>query len=508
MPGDPDEVAALGLRFQATAREITAAAQRLRTMCTDAYWDSGAGEAFRQRSVQTAGKLSAAFDRYAAAAAALGTSPMDAAPSTGSRPNYAGALDQAQAISLRALLPAQDAATTQRTTLSQLSAEYGPYLAPGALVPGADGHLPPALALVPAGAAGAATGTNIVALVSRYNAAADAITAARNLIAQAVALRDKAAGDAAGLITSVIGSDGLSDSFWDHVTNFIDVHAGVLEKISEVAGWVATVAGTLALVVGWIPIVGQALAAVLGTVALAASVVALLSDALLKIGGEGSWADLALDTIAVASFGLGRAAVGAVRDSALLARGAGRIESVNRVLDESMTSDVYLRGGEEALDDALSAAWKSDAKGFDDLGDEELKTARQHAPGSWPKWGDILRGFQPASILKDGFKDIGDLKLSNWEELGEKKTWEGARVFLGDPEIREALEGVGKLGDLSKLDSVRGFAANVSSNHNAWRLVTAPAVIADSANHVLTQGGWKDGLLHDTGLGWAAEAPG
>jgi hypothetical protein len=33
--------------------------------------------------------------------------------------------------------------------------------------------------------------------------------------------------------------------------------------ISRVAGWVATICGTLALVVGWIPIVGQALAAVL-----------------------------------------------------------------------------------------------------------------------------------------------------------------------------------------------------------------------------------------------------
>ena len=93
VPGHPDDVAALGRRFQATAQEITAAAQRLRTMCTHAYWDSGAGEAFRQQSVQTAGKLAAAFDRYSAAATALGTDPADSSPSTVKRPNYAGALD-------------------------------------------------------------------------------------------------------------------------------------------------------------------------------------------------------------------------------------------------------------------------------------------------------------------------------------------------------------------------------------------------------------------------------
>ena len=39
-----------------------------------------------------------------------------------------------------------------------------------------------------------------------------------------------------------------------------------------------------------------------------------------------------------------------------------------------------------------------------------------------------------------------------------------------------------------------------------WRLVTAPAIAADMANHILTETGWKDGFLHDTGLGWAAEA--
>ena len=47
VPGDPVEVAALGGRFQATADEIASAVRRLRTMCTDEFWDSGAGASFR-----------------------------------------------------------------------------------------------------------------------------------------------------------------------------------------------------------------------------------------------------------------------------------------------------------------------------------------------------------------------------------------------------------------------------------------------------------------------------
>ena len=103
VPGDPYEVAALGRRFRATAELISAASQRLQTMCTDEFWDSAAGAAFRQRSDDTAGKLSKAYARYEAAATALGNDPGDASPSSSARPNYAGSLEQAQTASASAL---------------------------------------------------------------------------------------------------------------------------------------------------------------------------------------------------------------------------------------------------------------------------------------------------------------------------------------------------------------------------------------------------------------------
>jgi hypothetical protein len=502
VPGDPEDIAALGRRFRATAAEIEQAASRLRAMCTDEFWDSDAGAAFRQRSDDTAGKLAKAYARYDAAATALGTDSGDTTPSTPGSPRYTGALYQAQKLSAQALLSAQDAAATQRQAMSQLHgslasaggqvlAAGGLNLAPGALTPDPSGHLP-----IRPGEPAEAT-----ALKGRYNSAADQIHAARGLLTEAEQIRDAAARNASRLINEVISRDGLTDSFWDHVTNFIDEHAGLLAAISKVAGWIATVAGTLALAVGWIPVVGQVLAAVLGTVALIASVVMLIADGLLKIGGKGSWLDIGLDVIAVASFGLGRAATGALKDSALLARSTAAEEGYKTAVSTLMEGSTWLSGGEKGLDEALPQAWDGIKQQVGEWEKSAIKKALEHAPGAWPRWGDIVRGFHPVSILREGFGDIGELKLSSWAKLGDSTTWKGARVFLGDPEIHEALAGVGKLGDLAKLDSVRGFVANVASNHSMWQYVTVPAVAVDWTNHLLAETGLKDPLLHAVGLG-------
>ncbi len=496
VPGDPEEVAVLGRRFRATAAEIEQAASRLRTMCTDEFWDSDAGTAFRQRSDDTAGKLAKVYARYHAAATALGTDPGDTTASTPANPRYAGALYEAQKLSAQALVSAQDAAAAQRQAMSQLHASLASAsgqvpvagsldLSLGALTPDSSGHLP----IRPGESA------EVTALKNRYNSAADQLNAARGLLARAGQIRDTAARNASRVISDVIGRDGLTDGFWDHVANFIDEHVGLLAAISKVAGWVATIAGTLALAVGWIPIVGQVLAAVLGTIALIASVVMLIADALLLIGGKGSWLDIALDVIAVVSFGLGRAATGAVKDSAVLARVTGRSEEFSSAVADLMSGDSWLKGGEQGLETVLPNAWKATNRAYSDLSEDAIHNAVEHAPGAWPKWGDILRGFQPVAILRDGFADAGELKVSNWAKLGDSATWEGARFFLGDPEIHEALEGVGKLGDLARLDSVRGFAANVASNHTMWQYVTVPAVAVDWTNHVLTETGLKDPLL-------------
>lgn len=208
--------------------------------------------------------------------------------------------------------------------------------------------------------------------------------------------------------------------------------------------------------------------------------------------------------IAVASFGLGRAAAGALRDSSLLARFTASSEGLKSAVSDLMEGDAWLAGGEDGLDEALPRAWGQIKQATGDWDKDEVKLAEEHAPRSWPRWGDILRGFQPTEILKDGFKDVGDLRASSWKELASTAAWKDARFFVGDPEIHKALASVDRLGDLGNLDRVRAFVANVSSNHDTWRYVTVPAVAADFANHVLTESGFKHRLLDNAGLGWAA----
>jgi hypothetical protein len=504
VPGDPEEVAGLGRRFKATAAEIEQASARLRTMCTDEFWESDAGAEFRSRSVDTAGKLAQAYERYQAAAVALGTDSGDSSGSTAASPRYAGSLQHAQQLSLQALTSAQDAAAAQRQALSQLHAAIaddasqagvpaGLNLSLGALSPDESGRLP----VRPGESA------QITTLKGHYNQAAGQLSSAQALLARAEQLRDQAAQNASALISYAIGHDGLTDGFWDHVTNFIDEHAGLLSAISRVAGWVASIAGTLALCVGWIPVIGQALAAVLGTLALIASVVALISDLLLAIGGKGSWFDVALDVIAVASFGLGRAATGAVKDSSLLARDSALKVAPSVAVITVMETPAWLEGGEEGLEEALAPMVADISTRAGQVEPKAAELARLHAPGAWPKWGAILRGFHPVSILQDGFRDVGDLKLSNWAQLGQGATWKDARFFVGDPEIHEAVEQIGKLGDWGRVDGVSSFVTNVARNHTLWDYVTVPAVATDWANHVLTQTGLKDPLLTAVGLGAA-----
>ena len=107
-----------------------------------------------------------------------------------------------------------------------------------------------------------------------------------------------------------------------------------------------------------------------------------------------------------------------------------------------MSGESWLKGGEQGLDEVLPDAWKVTNRAYSDLDQGTIRDAVEHAPGAWPKWGDVLRGFSPVSVLRDGFQDIGELKLANWAELGDSATWDGARFFIGDPEIRGALAGV------------------------------------------------------------------
>lgn len=108
---------------------------------------------------------------------------------------------------------------------------------------------------------------------------------------------NSAAATAKAAIEKTVRTDDLKDSRWDNWGRKL------AKIVSEVAGTVAGIAGIAALVLAWVPVLGPAL----GVIALVAGLVALVADATLLANGEGSWGDVALGILGLASLGVGQA---------------------------------------------------------------------------------------------------------------------------------------------------------------------------------------------------------
>ena len=184
------------------ADQISADVSWLRSLCTARFWYSGAGQAFYGQVDDAAARLAQARERYLAASEALGSGV------TG--PGYAGALEAAQSLSLRALAKAQRAWFAMRAQLAAIqgTAPY-PETPPADLatgLPRLDSSGNPVPLVAPADA-----GPGLSATVSRYNASALEYQTAKGWLAEAIALRDEAAARAAALIQAAVGADGLQD---------------------------------------------------------------------------------------------------------------------------------------------------------------------------------------------------------------------------------------------------------------------------------------------------------
>ena len=149
--------------------------------------------------------------------------------------------------------------------------------------------------------------------VARYNASALDYRTANGWLAQAVAARDAAAASAAAAIRAALGSDGLQDQtgLWHDITSAADATFGWAEQhwaqvvgdIATVCGWIATALGVLALIFAFIC---PPLALALEGMALTLTEVAAVCHLILAIFGKGSWVDVGLDLVALATFGWGR----------------------------------------------------------------------------------------------------------------------------------------------------------------------------------------------------------
>lgn len=273
VPGDPDQLVALGRKLRKTADELGRQIRNLKAISKVESWDSDAGKEFRKKAEGSQGKLEAAYKRYDAAAAAIGSDIQEVgggyqdqlhAPST----NYASDLNRAQKIADSALKEAREADERKSTTQKSID-----------------------------GLSGKGEKEEKKKLEGKLDSASGDIEAAREKIESAKSIRDDSAKKAREAIDDIISHDSLKDGFWDKL----------LDDVNNWTAKIATACGIAAMLVGWIPVIGQALAGLLGTIAMTASLIGLVCTVIQFARGDADWMDLGVAALGFLAAGVGKA---------------------------------------------------------------------------------------------------------------------------------------------------------------------------------------------------------
>lgn len=141
--------------------------------------------------------------------------------------------------------------------------------------------------------------------IQQAHALADAqhrLDAARTALGKTLSALHSAAGTRSHNIKAAIKDDGLKDSWWDKFKHWMDDHSRLINDICNVLGWIATICAVVALFIPGLNIIAW--------IALGATVLALIGHTALAAAGDGSWANVALDVFALATFGVGKFAEG------------------------------------------------------------------------------------------------------------------------------------------------------------------------------------------------------
>ncbi|MFF3873150.1 hypothetical protein [Streptomyces sp. NPDC001978] len=386
----------LSRRFEATAKTISDTVAALHRIGKLESWDSKAGKAFAEKANDTAKTVSKAHDRYADAGAAL--------------KEYYTDLDTIQGEADKLLTQAE--AQHDHLAAAKSQAEKPP------------------------------KGTDDGEQDKLDKKVTDLQDGLDGLRGKLVALKERhknAGNKAAELIHDTTKGDELNDSWLDDLRD-------TLKIVSTVAGAIAAVCGVASLLVGWIPIIGQALAGVLGTIALIATVVSLVCHVLLAINGDGSWGDVAMDALGLATFGIGRVFSAGSKLAATLGRSRvwtaatqyvrgwnpGLSSAARRALVVEMVGS---RGGAvtgaAVPEVSLGAAFRGLGRSFvDDLG-----TVRSN-------WRDLFKVGDNLSAVRYAWNTAGTRGLASMyvgpgmvDELARMKNIDPADLnFIGTPD--------------------------------------------------------------------------
>lgn len=156
----------------------------------------------------------------------------------------------------------------------------------------------------------------------------------------------------------------MTDSWWDGFASFVDEFAGIIKAVCSALEVIATILAVIALFIPGLDIIVA--------LAIAATALALIGRTLLAATGNGSWTDVALDAVALLTFGAGRIAgslaEGAEAASRVATEGGEAGDLVSKLADGIGDEETALEaakqvfrvvGPEEAADVAESLAYRN-----------------------------------------------------------------------------------------------------------------------------------------------------
>lgn len=284
VPGDPQAVSAEAAHLAAVARTVAGQIAALHKIASENTESGQHAEKIHAAALGLVGSLQKVASRYARVSSALS--------------GWVPELEQAQAMSIRALNEAE-----------------APYA-----------RLRQAVTLPSGSNLTAAQKQEIAAYHASMQRAQDQLDVAQALLTRATTLRDTQAAYYAAKINQA-SNDGLTDheSWWGDITHAVADCASIIKVACTVLEVAAAILAILALFLtgaGWL------IAAFVLTAA------ALLGRVVLAGTGNGSWLDVAADTVALATLGLSGGITGA---AGLVGRAGATLDDAISVGDRIVT---------------------------------------------------------------------------------------------------------------------------------------------------------------------------
>jgi len=399
VPGDPEVITEEARLLASVAEQINGQIEALKKIAGDQANIGKTADTIRSSASDLAGTLQVVAERYQRVSSAL----------TG----WVGELEQAQSTSIRAL----DQAEAPYAQLNQVVA------------------LPSGSQLTPAQQQGI---QNYHAAMQRAQGAVDD---AKALLNQAISLRDEQGGNYASKINAAC-DDALRDSRWDKFKSWVSDNAGWLKTLAKVLGDIVAVLALVCLLipgVGWLLIAAIALTAML-----------LAVHTMLAATGNGSWLDVAIDIIGIATLGYGLEVADSLEGAESIARTTAEAEQT------SMFSSAITTG-----------PWGDAMQLFLSQTDADDNLTRIAEIGISKVWGEVLAETpklpEEEAALTGWAKTAAQFKtgLSTW------KSWDSVvSTFThgADPGIAESVESIGTLKEsFSTVEAATGMTrANVA----------------------------------------------